>query len=82
MCIYAYGYMYIHIYIYIYIHSFIVIIMIYVQPTSFLFIIINHPVILASLGRGLLHGDLETTGDKHLTIWKVKNIDFIALQGV
>jgi hypothetical protein len=36
---------------------------------------------LASLGRGLLHGDSETTGDKHLTIWKVKNIDFIALQG-
>jgi hypothetical protein len=28
-----------------------------------------------------LHGDLETTGDKHLTIWKIKNIDFIALQG-
>ena len=37
--------------------------------------------ILSSLGRGLLHGDSETTGNKPLTLWKVKSIDFIALQG-
>ena len=37
--------------------------------------------ILASLGRGLLHGDTKTTGNKGITIWNVKSIDFIALQG-
>ena len=37
--------------------------------------------ILASLGRGLLHGDTESTGNIPLTVWKVKNADFIALQG-
>jgi hypothetical protein len=37
--------------------------------------------ILASLGRALLHGDSGSTGDKPITVWKVKNVDFIALQG-
>lgn len=37
--------------------------------------------ILSSLGRGLLHGDSESTGDRPLTMWKVKCVDFIALQG-
>lgn len=36
---------------------------------------------LASLGRGLLHGDTSSTGNRPLTKWKVKCSDFIALQG-
>jgi hypothetical protein len=36
--------------------------------------------ILASLGGGLLHGDFGTTGVTPLTSWKVKAVDFIALQ--
>jgi hypothetical protein len=36
--------------------------------------------ILASLGRGLLHGDFGTIGAAPLTSWRVKTIDFIALQ--
>lgn len=36
--------------------------------------------ILASLGRGLLHGDTGTTGDRPLTVWRLRPIDFIALQ--
>lgn len=35
---------------------------------------------LASLGRGLLHGDTGTTGSIPLTTWKVKLADFVALQ--
>lgn len=37
--------------------------------------------ILSSLGRGLLHGDTESTGDTPLTVWKLKSVDFVALQG-
>ena len=37
--------------------------------------------ILASLGKGLLDGDTESTGNVPLTVWKVQNADFIALQG-
>jgi hypothetical protein len=37
--------------------------------------------ILSSLGRGLLHGDTESTGNKRITVWKLKNNDFTALQG-
>ena len=35
---------------------------------------------LASLGRSLLHGDTESTGNKPITIWKVRCADFVALQ--
>ena len=37
--------------------------------------------ILATLGRGLLHGDSENTGNKAVTIWKIRLIDFTAMQG-
>ena len=36
--------------------------------------------LLSSLGRGLLHGDVSSTGDKPITSWKVKIADFTALQ--
>lgn len=35
---------------------------------------------LATLGRGLLHGDSGSTGEKPLTAWGVKNADFVGLQ--
>eukprot|EP00606_Chrysophyceae_sp_TOSAG23-5_P001367 GSChrysophyteH2.ASY1.ANO1.585.1 assembled CDS len=35
---------------------------------------------LASLGRGLLHGDTDTTGDGAVTEWKCKLADFTLLQ--
>lgn len=35
---------------------------------------------LASLGRGLLHGDISSTGSTLLTKWELKTVDFIALQ--
>ena len=36
--------------------------------------------ILASLGRGLLHGDSSSTGEKQITVWKLRNADFVAMQ--
>lgn len=36
---------------------------------------------LASLGRGLLHGDTGTTGSLPITVWELRNNDFVALQG-
>lgn len=36
--------------------------------------------LLASLGRGLLHGDSSSTGNKPSTQWNLRLIDFIALQ--
>jgi hypothetical protein len=36
--------------------------------------------LLATLGRGLLHGDSGTTGSKFVTEWKVIPVDFVALQ--
>lgn len=35
---------------------------------------------LSSLGRGLLHGDAATTGEKPVTTWRVKLNDFVAMQ--
>ena len=35
---------------------------------------------LATLGRGLLHGDTASTGDKPLTKWGIKCVDFVAMQ--
>ena len=35
---------------------------------------------LASLGRGLLHGDTDSVGDIPVTVWKVRLADFTALQ--
>jgi hypothetical protein len=78
LCICAYVYICIYICIHFSIHCY------YHDLRTINFIIIYYDklfIFLASLGRGLLHGDLQTTGDKHLTIWKIKNIDFIALQG-
>ena len=37
--------------------------------------------ILASLGRGLLHGDSESCGTTPISIWEVRLAEFIALQG-
>ncbi len=37
--------------------------------------------LLASLGRGLLHGDTSATGNMPLTSWGVRLADFVALQG-
>jgi hypothetical protein len=36
--------------------------------------------ILASLGRNILHADTSSTGDKFLTLWRVRCMDFVALQ--
>lgn len=36
--------------------------------------------LLASLGRGLMHGDTSSTGNVPKTSWKVKLVDFISLQ--
>ena len=36
--------------------------------------------LLATLGRGLLHGDFGSTGSTPITSWRVKNNDFVALQ--
>ena len=36
--------------------------------------------ILASLGRGLLHGDMGSVGNEPVTNWKLKLMDFTALQ--
>jgi hypothetical protein len=35
---------------------------------------------LASLGRGLLHGDIASTGGELLTKWELKTVDFTAMQ--
>jgi len=35
---------------------------------------------LASLGRGVLHGNTDNVGDESSTAWKVRTVDFIALQ--
>ena len=35
---------------------------------------------MASLGRGAIHGHDGNTGDEGITVWKIKTIDFIALQ--
>lgn len=36
--------------------------------------------ILASLGRGLLHGDASSSGNKPTTPWQLRAVDFVALQ--
>ena len=35
---------------------------------------------LASLGRGVLHGNSDNVGDESCTAWRVRMVDFIALQ--